>query len=326
MYKDEVQKKNKEKLQRKFEEDNVPGFIRDYFYNFDSGAGKLNYYSNIMLMLKWMIEHQRIKKESISQITTQDIDSLSKIDIIVYLETLMSNGMLPSTIDTKKNILSSFWAHLVDEGFCNKNVIRNISKSKFKYKKKNRAKVPLPEDVMEMIDEINKKKNEFLRIRNLAIVRILKGTGIRESELAGLDLKDLYLDDSKPYIMVMGKGVYYERDADEVYVTKDAKLAFEEWIEIRNKIEGEIIDKEAVFINKNGNRLNENNIQDIFKKYSKGKITPHMMRHLYATVLYQETKHDIALVQEQLRHKDVNTTIGIYAASDSRSYKVLENL
>lgn len=43
-YKDEIQKKNAEKLQKKFEEDKVPGFIRDYFYNLNSEAGKLNYY------------------------------------------------------------------------------------------------------------------------------------------------------------------------------------------------------------------------------------------------------------------------------------------
>ena len=87
-----------------------------------------------------------------------------------------------------------------------------------------------------------------------------------------------------------------------------------------------IIDDNALFINKNGKRLNERNIQDIFKNYSNKKITPHMMRHLYATVLYQESGHDAAFVQEQLRHSDVNTTLGTYAAGDSRSYEVLENM
>ncbi|MCI8485422.1 MAG: tyrosine-type recombinase/integrase, partial [Lachnospiraceae bacterium] len=64
----------------------------------------------------------------------------------------------------------------------------------------------------------------------------------------------------------------------------------------------------------------------IFRNYSGGKITPHMMRHLYATVLYQESGHDAAFVQEQLRHSDVNTTLGTYAAGDARSYEVLENM
>ena len=65
-YKDEVQKKNADKLQRKFEEDNIPVFIRDYFYNLNSEAGKLNYFSIIISMLNWMIEHKRIVCQSIS--------------------------------------------------------------------------------------------------------------------------------------------------------------------------------------------------------------------------------------------------------------------
>lgn len=179
--------------------------------------------------------------------------------------------------------------------------------------------------MMEMIEKIKKKKDDFVRERNLVIVRVLKGTGLRESELAGLDMKDLHLEDNKPYITVMGKGVYYTQDAEPVLVSKDAKLALEEWLEIRNKVEN-IIDGKAVFINKNGKRLSEDNIQAIFRNYSGGKITPHMMRHLYATVLYQESGHDAAFVQEQLRHSDVNTTLGTYAAGDSRSYEVLENM
>ena len=68
------------------------------------------------------------------------------------------------------------------------------------------------------------------------------------------------------------------------------------------------------------------NCADIFKNYSNGKISAHMIRHLYATILYQESNHDVALVQEQLRHADVNTTIGTYANSDHRSYGVVENI
>lgn len=325
-YKDELQKKNAAKLQRKFEEDNVPGFIRDYFYNINSEAGKLNYYSVIAGMLNWMLSEGRINKESIRDITPSDLNQLSKTDIIVYLESLIEKGISPSTINTKKNILSGFWSHMVDEGIVNKNIIHSIPKTKFKIKKKNNAKVPLPEDMMEMIENIKKKKDSFVRERNLVIVRVLRGTGLRESELAGLDFKDLHLNCDKPYITVMGKGVYYTQDADKVLVSKDAKLAFEEWLVIRNSLEN-VIDDKAVFVNKNGKRLNEDNIQSIFRNYSKRKITPHMLRHLYATVLYQESGHDAAFVAEQLRHADTNTTLSIYASGETEeNYNVLENM
>ncbi len=324
-YKDEVQKKNADKLQRKFDEVKAPKFIRDYFYNLNSEAGKLNYWSVITQFLNWIILERRIDKESIAKVTGQDIDKLTKIDVIVYLEGLLSKGITPSTVNTKKNILSGFWSHMEDEGIVSKNIIQSIPKTKFKIKKKNNAKVPLPEDMSEMIEKIHQKKDDFVRERNLIIVRVLKGTGLRESELAGLDMSDLHLDSIHPYITVMGKGVYYKQDEEPVLVTKDAKIAFEEWLVVRGNAE-DIIDTKAVFLNKNGKRLSEDNIQSIFKNYSNGKITPHMMRHLYATVLYQESGHDAAFVQEQLRHSNVNTTLGTYAAGDSRSYDVLENM
>lgn len=324
-YKDEVQKKNAEKLQRKFEETNAPQFLKDYFYNLNSEAGKLNNWSVITGLLNWLIKEKRISKKSIAEITEDDMKIITKTDIIIYLEELLKEGLKPSTIETKKNILSGFWSNLADEEIVNKNIIHSIPKTKFKIKKKNNAKVPLPEDMIEMIEKIKRKKDEFVRERNLAIVRILKGTGLRVSELAGLNLSDLHLDCDHPYITVMGKGVYYEEDADSVLVSKDAKLAIEEWLNIREAVD-DIIDKNAVFLNKNGKRLNEDNIKAIFRIYSNNRITPHMMRHLYATILYQESGHDAALVQEQLRHADVNTTIGTYAASDSKSYDALENL
>lgn len=324
-YKEEVQKKNEAKLQRKFEEENVPQFLIDYFYNLNSEAGKLNYWCVISKFLNWLLEERRIKKQSISDIVEQDINNLTKIDVIIYLESLLVNGLSPSTINTKKNILSGFWSHMVDEGIVSKNIIHSIPKSKFKIKKKNNAKVPLPEDMNDMIEKIKHKKDNFIRERNLIIVRVLKGTGLRESELAGLDLSDLYLNSVQPYITVMGKGIYYKSDEEPVLVSKDATIAFKEWLEIRQQVEN-IIDDKAVFLNKNGKRLSEDNIRSMFKNYSSGKITPHMMRHLYATVLYQESGHDAAFVQEQLRHSDVNTTIGTYAAGDSRSYEVLENM
>ena len=324
-YKDEVQKKNAEKLQRKFEEDNVPAFIRDYFSFMNSEAGKLNYWGTIKKFLMWCIERNDIKKDSISDIIPDDLDGIKTVSVIVFLENIIKNRISPSTMNVKKNILGSFWEYLVNNDCVRKNIVHNIPKTKFKVKKKNNAKVPLPEDMVEMIEKIKQKKDYFVRERNLVIVRVLKGTGLRESELAGLDLKDLHLEDSKPYITVMGKGVYYTQDAEPVLVSKDAKLAFEEWLEIRSEVEN-IIDDKAVFINRNGKRLSEDNIQAIFRNYSGGKITPHMMRHLYATVLYQESGHDAAFVQEQLRHSDVNTTLGTYAAGDSRSYEVLENM
>ena len=152
-------------------------------------------------------------------------------------------------------------------------------------------------------------KDVSVRNRNIAIFCVLRGTGIRESEIAGLDLSDLQLDEEMPYITILGKGVYREMQNRTVYLSGSALKALREWLEYRNTLDN-IVDKEAVFINKNGTRTTERNIKQIFENYGNG-ITPHMMRHYYASIMNQNG--NLAFVQQQLGHSSVNTTVNNYA-------------
>ena len=199
----------------------------------------------------------------------------------------------------------------------------------FKPAKTNRrkmAKMPLHEDIVEMIERINKKKDEFVRIRNLIVLRVLRGTGLRESELTGLDIDDVFLNEEHPYIFVISKGTYdYTDDGkDIVYLTKDATVAFNEWLEYRNTLTN-ILDRNAVFLNKNGNRLTVWDIQNIFKTYSSGKLTAHMMRHEYTTILQRET-NDSTFVREQGRWKSDSVMVSTYDSGVSRSLEKLANM
>lgn len=329
-YKDEVQKKNAEKLQRKFEDDNVPGFIRDFFSQISSRAARINYWITIKDMMLWLLENESISKSNISEILPEDFASVRKPKMISYLGYLKNDkGIKLTTLQTKKNQLGSFWEYLKDEEYVRKNVIHMIKSEEFKPTKTNRRKLikmPLHEDIIEMIEKIQKKKDDFVRIRNLIILRVLRGTGLRESELAGLDIADVYLDEEHPYILVTSKGTYDYTDEgkDIVYLTKDAISALKEWLEYRETLEN-IIDAKAVFLNKNGKRFTEDNIKTMFKNYSEGKITPHMMRHEYITVITKESG-DITFAQEQARHKSSNVTMFSYDSGASRSLSTLENL
>lgn len=329
-YKDEVQKKNAEKLQKKFEEDNVPGFIRDFFSQISSRAARINYWITIKDMMLWLLENESISKSNISEILPEDFASVRKPKMISYLGYLKNDkGIKLTTLQTKKNQLGSFWEYLKDEEYVRKNVIHMIKSEEFKPTKTNRRKLikmPLHEDIIEMIEKTKKKKDDFVRIRNLIILRVLRGTGLRESELAGLDIADVYLDEEHPYILVISKGTYDYTDEgkDIVYLTKDAISALKEWLEYRETLEN-IIDAKAVFLNKNGKRFTEDNIKTMFKNYSEGKITPHMMRHEYITVITKESG-DITFAQEQARHKSSNVTMFSYDSGASRSLSTLENL
>lgn len=330
-YKAEVQKKNEEKLERIFDEYNVSGFIRDYFMQISSRAARINYWSTIKDMLSWLLDNKHINKDRISDITPEDIANIRKPKMISYLDYLKSDkGIKLTTLQTKKNQLGSFWQYLKEEEYVKSNVIHAIKSEEFKPAKTNRlkaAKYPLHEDIEEMINKINWKKDEFVKERNMTVFRVLRGTGLRESELAGLDFGDVYLNEDHPYILVISKGTYdYSDDGkDIVYLTKDATDALRTWFEYRKHCDLEPIDREAVFINKNGKRFTEDNIKSMFKNYSGGKLTPHMMRHEYITVITRESG-DITFAQEQARHKSSSVTMFNYDSGASRSLSVLENM
>ena len=329
-YKQEKQKINGEKLQAIFDEYNVPEFIVDFFGQIASRAARINYWITIRDALSWLMEKNYISKDKISDITIVELNNVRSPKMILYFEYLKYDKEIAlTTLQTKKNQLGSFWEYLVQEKYVEKNIIHSIKSEEFKPAKTNRrkmAKMPLHEDIVEMIEKINRKNDEFIRIRNLIVLRVLRGTGLRESELAGLDIDNVFLDEEHPYILVISKGTYdYTDDGkDIVYLTKDATAAFREWFKYRSTLT-DIVDETAVFLNKNGKRLTEGNIQDIFKNYSRGKLTAHMMRHEYTTILQRET-NDATFVQEQGRWKSQKIMTSTYDSGASRSLDKLANM
>lgn len=311
-YKIEVQNKNAEKLNRKLDELNLPIYMRKYFtVKIESKAGALNYLGVIVDLLNWFIKEKMINKESISDIEPSDFTDIMAEDITLYLKTKEQNGMSPTTLETRKHIISSFWDYMsrvkgteIKDGFFKDVTYKGIPSGNNLTKK-----LPTEKQLNDMEEKIMWKKDVPVRNRNIAIFRVLRGTGIRESELAGLDLSDLHLDEEMPYITILGKGVYREMQNRMVYLSGSALKALSEWLEYRNTLDN-IVDTEAVFVNKNGTRTTERNIKQIFENYGNG-ITPHMMRHYYASVMNQNG--NLAFVQQQLGHSSVNTTVNNYA-------------
>lgn len=311
-YKIEVQNKNAEKLNRKLDELNLPIYMRKYFtVKIESKAGALNYLGVIVDLLNWFIEDKIINKERISDIESSDFTDIMAEDITLYLKIKEQNGMSPTTLETRKHIISSFWDYMsrvkgteIKDGFFKDVTYKGIPSGNNLTKK-----LPTEKQLNDMEEKIMWKKDVPVRNRNIAIFRVLRGTGIRESELAGLDLSDLHLDEEMPYITILGKGVYREMQNRTVYLSGSALKALREWLEYRNILDN-IVDKEAVFVNKNGTRTTERNIKQIFENYGNG-ITPHMMRHYYASVMNQNG--NLAFVQQQLGHSSVNTTVNNYA-------------
>lgn len=331
-YKEEVQKRNAEKLQRKLEEENVPVLIRRYFINIDSKAAAINYWIAIRDLITWLMENNIIHKNNIADIEPDDFYNVESEDIKLYLMSKQESGMAKTTLNTRKHIFGSFWEYLVNTNKCpvEKNIIRTV---KYKGKSTNNnliKKLPSEKQLIEMEEKINKKPDEFVRVRNLCVLRVLKGTGMRESELAGLDINDLFLSENlytsigekMSCIRIVGKGAYDKDESRIVYLTGDARRAIEEWLNFRESIDIKV-DSQALFINKNGKRLNEDNIQAIFKTYGNG-VTPHMIRHWYATIM--ANKGRIAFIQQQYGHSSADTTINSYTDGTYGMKDILENM
>ena len=288
-YKIEVQNKNAEKLNRRLDELNLPINMRKYFtVKIDSKAGALNYLGVIVDLLNWFIEEKLIDKTNISDIEPSDFTDIMAEDITLYLKTKEQNGMSPTTLETRKHIISSFWDYMsrvkgteIKDGFFKDVTYKGIPSGNNLTKK-----LPTDKQLDEMEEKIMWKKDIPVRNRNIAIFRVLRGTGIRESELAGLDLSDLHLDEEMPYITILGKGVYREMQNRTVYLSGSALKALKEWLEYRGSLNN-IVDTEAVFINKNGTRTTERNIKQIFENYGNG-ITYSSFFEKFKKCVYQK--------------------------------------
>lgn len=324
-YKIEVQNKNTKKLNRKLDDLNLPIYMRKYFtVKIESKAGALNYLGVITDLLNWFISENIINRKNISDIESSDFNDIMAEDITLYLKTKEQNGMSPTTLETRKHIISSFWKYIrrIKGAKISKDFFEDVTYKGILSNSSLVKKLPTEQQLKDMEEKIMWKKDECVRNRNIAIFYVLKGTGIREGGLANLNLYDLHLDVDMPYIKVLPKGKYREEEKITVYLTNSAKEALVEWLKFRNTLSN-ILDKEAVFVNKNGTRTTEDNIKAIFKNYGNG-VTPHMMRHYYATII--ASKGNVVFAQQQLGHSNVSTTINSYANGAIGMKNVLENM
>ena len=165
--------------------------------------------------------------------------------------------------------------------------------------------------------------HEKTKVRDVALLTLLLGTGIRVSECVGLDLDDV--DFKNDGIRIHRKGgkevvVYF---GDEV---REALLAYLEQRKQMIPVDGE---EQALFLSLRSRRIGVKTVENLVKKYARlvtplKKITPHKLRSTYGTNLYRETG-DIYLVADVLGHSDVNTTRKHYAALEDERRRSARN-
>ena len=149
-------------------------------------------------------------------------------------------------------------------------------------------------------------------VRDVALLTMFLGTGIRISELVGLNTDDIFFENNS-FIVTRKGGA-----RTILYFTDEVKVELINWLNEREKIEDLPKDEKALFLSLKNKRISVRAVQNLVSKYAKivsplKHITPHKLRSTFGTKLYRETG-DIYVVADYLGHRDINTTKRHYAA------------
>ena len=299
--------------------------------NTTSTRTRLGYARDIKTFYEYLCENNPFFRDKTPlDITTEDLSRLEAEDIEEFLHAMKlytKNGRTytngEQALKRKLSALRVFFAYLYKNDRIKSNPAEKVDMPKIHGKTITRLDTNEVADFLDAVeygDHLTKHQQAYhakTKVRDLAILTLMLGTGIRVSECVGLDMDDV--DFKNNGIKVHRKGgadviVYF---GDEV---RDALLSYWEERSIITPAEGHA---NALFLSLQRKRISVRSVENLVKKYSRlvttvKNITPHKLRSTYGTTLYQETG-DIYLVADVLGHKDVNTTRKHYAAQeDSR--------
>ena len=315
-------------LREKFEDKlkDLPPFVEDYFVSVESSTTaltRLNYLLDLNIFFDYL--SGRVFSKDKTKITAADLDSLKTRDIEKYLSFLSGyekNGEIRTNSDTAKarklSAVRAFFKYLYANDLLSSNVASIVKTPKIRTKEIVRLEtdeVARLINLAECPNSLTKQQqgfNKHTKKRDVAMLSLLLGTGIRVSECVGINNEDIDFKNNAFTITRKGGSRVVLYFSDEV---KSALLDYIEEKENNPKIDP---NETALFLSLQNKRITVRAVENMVKKYAKiisplKKISPHKLRSTYGTNLYRETK-DIYIVADVLGHKDVNTTKRHYAA------------
>ncbi len=291
---------------------------------------RLAYANDIKVFFEWIKKsNPRYAAEELKNIPAEALSEMTPFDIEEYMEYLKLRDddtcetvNAEVTIKRKMSALRSLYNYLYKNQIIENNAPIQVDMPKLHEKAIVRLDVDEVSKFLDVVEygpknmsDRKKKFHENNKVRDLAIMTLLLGTGMRVSELVGIDLKDVDFDNGR--VKVTRKGGYEAY----IYFGEEVMEALEKYVDEREEIKDiKPGHEDALFLSSRKSRITVRSIEIMVKEYSSyittvKKITPHKLRSTYGTALYQETG-DIYLVADVLGHKDVNTTKKHYAAID----------
>lgn len=319
----------------------LPPFCGDFFRGIEprtSSRTRIAYAYDLHIFFNFLRkENPTLKKLELCDITLAQLDQLSVTDFEEYMEYLKYrfNDKNQEIMNRERGImrkissLKSFYNYFYRTERIKNNPAALVQLPKLHDKEIIRLdvdEVALLLDEVEQGEKLTDKQKAYhnkTKIRDLALMTLLLGTGIRVSECVGLNLDDIDLKNGGIRI--------YRKGGKEVtvYFGTEVENALLDYLDERSRILPEPGHEEALFLSLQRKRIAVRSVENLVKKYARTvaplkPITPHKLRSTYGTSLYRETG-DIYLVADVLGHSDVNTTKRHYAALEDERRRSARN-
>ena len=320
--------KNLEVIERLLSEE-LPAFCFDYFVaieNQTSTLTRLNYAHDLKIFFYYMQEKVFRGKKLIRDFTLDDLESITNTDIEYFLGFLShyryggrEHNCNERAKARKLSSVRAMFKHFFNRGLIAVDNSAKVATPKLHEKpiiRLEQSEVYSIISTAESGDGLSPHQrayHEKNKVRDCAILMLFLGTGIRISELVGLNNTDINFENNS--FIVTRKGgsrsiLYFDNDVAA------ALLRYIEQKEEQQKVSRE--DADALFLSNKNRRITVRAVENLVQKYAKivsplKKISPHKLRSTYGTQLYRATG-DIYIVADVLGHKDVNTTRKHYAA------------
>lgn len=324
-YETEKNKKNTETLFRYLEL--MPEFYRTYMMSIPVGTmtlqTKKEYAYKSQKFFYWLIQSNPVYKNySMKDFKLQDMEQITPVDANEYA-VYLSMKYKPKSVNAYLSAISSMYDELIR---FNRVAANPFSAIKW-MKEKDRIAISLNKDECQKILNVaaygtGLTKDELKYhhpIRDTALISMFLDTGCRASEMAGMDVKDIDMQECK--VLISGKGgkIYY------VYFSDETKCYLERYLEYRLHVLLKAQDaQEAMWLSSRGTRYSVRSMELLIVKYKNAAgitkdIHLHSLRHSTGQILY-DTSGNLELIRQKLHHSNISTS-QIYAQSSDLEVK-----